>query len=339
MSETGTLLRAEGVSKQFGRRRSLLDVARGRAPPVTQALLGVNLAVAAGEAFSIVGESGSGKSTLARCLTALHACDGGRVLYRGRDLAGLRGAERRAFHRKVQMVFQNPLSALNPRMTVAQTLGEALRVHRICDAAGVPAEMARLLDLVRLPRAALHRRPHQFSGGQLQRIALARALSVRPEIIVADEVVSALDVSVQAQIVNLLITLQARLGLAIVFIAHDLRLVRHVSHRVAVMYRGTLVEMATAEALFAEPLHPYTRLLIGSAPTLDPRHRLGQEPHVAAAAKPIPSEPSGCVFRQHCPRVQPCCAEAPSLRLVAPGRFAACHLVDQTSQETPHAGR
>ena len=337
MSEAATLLRAERVSKQFGRRRSLLDLARGRPPPVTQALLRVSLAVAAGEAFSIVGESGSGKSTLARCLTALHACDGGRVLYRGRDLATLRGAEQRAFHRKVQMVFQNPLSALNPRMTVAQTLGEALRVHRICDAAAVPAELARLLDLVRLPRAVLHRRPHQFSGGQLQRIAMARALSVRPEIIVADEVVSALDVSVQAQIVNLLITLQSRLGLAIVFIAHDLRLVRHISHRVAVMYRGTLVELATAAALFADPLHPYTRLLIASAPTLDPRHRLGQEqhvekPHVEVAAKPIPSDPlSGCVFRPRCAQAQPCCADAPSLRMVAPGRAVACHLVDQTS--------
>ncbi len=327
------MLRADRVSKRFGRRRSLLDLARGRPAPATHALLGVSLAVAAGEAFSIVGESGSGKSTLARCLTALHACDGGRVLYRGRDLATLHGAERRAFHRRVQLVFQNPLSALNPRMTVAQTLGEALSVHRICDAAAVPAEMARLLDLVRLPHAALHRRPHQFSGGQLQRIAMARALSVRPEIIVADEVVSALDVSVQAQIVNLLITLQSQLGLAIVFIAHDLRLVRHISHRVAVMYRGTLVELASSAALFADPLHPYTRLLIASAPTLDPRQRSGHGQHLEAAVRPIPSDPlSGCVFRPRCAQARPCCAETPSLRIVAPGRAVACHLVfEQTS--------
>ncbi len=333
MSEANILLQADRVSKRFGRRRSVIDIARGRHPSCVHALLGVSLAVAAGEAFSIVGESGSGKSTLARCLAALHDCDGGRVLYRGRDLATIRGAERRAFHRRVQLVFQNPLSALNPRMTVAQTLGEALRVHRICDDGAVPREMAALLDLVRLPSAVLHRRPHQFSGGQLQRIAMARALSVRPEIIVADEVVSALDVSVQAQIVNLLITLQSQLNLALVFIAHDLRLVRHISHRVAVMYRGTLVEVGTSEELFADPLHPYTRLLIASAPTLDPRQALEHEPPAAAAGKAIPLESlTGCVFMPRCERARPCCAtEAPSLRRVAPTRAAACHFVpDQT---------
>lgn len=281
-----------------------------------------------------MGESGSGKSTLARCSTALYACDGGRVLYRGRDLATIRGAERRAFHRRVQLVFQNPLSALNPRMTVAQTLGEPLRVHRICDAAAVPAEMAALLDLVRLARTVLHRRPHQFSGGQLQRIAMARALSVRPEIIVADEVVSPLDVSVQAQIVNLLITLQSQLDLAIVFIAHDLRLVRHISHCVAVMYRGTLVELAASEDLFITPLHPYTRLLIASAPTLDPRQGPDRGPDAEAAARLVPSGPlASCVFRPRCEQAQPCCAaEAPGLRMVAPGRAVACHRVPDQAQ-------
>ena len=334
MSEATTLLQADQVSKRFGRGRSLLDVVRGRHPPSIHALLGVSLAIAPGEAFSIVGESGSGKSTLARCLTALHDCDGGRVLYRGRDLATIQGAERRAFHRQVQLVFQNPLSALNPRMTVAQTLGEALRVHRICDAAAVPAEMAALLDLVRLPSTVLHRRPHQFSGGQLQRIAMARALSVRPEIIVADEVVSALDVSVQAQIVNLLITLQAQLNLAIVFIAHDLRLVRHISHRVAVMYRGTLVELAASEDLFADPLHPYSRLLIASAPTLDPSQRLNRGRHAEAPGKPIPSESSaGCVFRPRCEQAfSRCATEVPALRTIAPGRAVACHLVPDQAQ-------
>ena len=333
MSGGAVLLEADQVSKRFGRGRSLLDVARGRHPPSVHALLAVSLGVVAGEAFSIVGESGSGKSTLARCLTALHDCDGGRVLYRGRDLATIRGAERRAFHRQVQLVFQNPLSALNPRMTVAQTLGEALRVHGICDTAAVPGEIAALLDLVRLPRTVLHRRPHQFSGGQLQRIALARALSVRPEIIVADEVVSALDVSVQAQIVNLLIDLQARLDLAIVFIAHDLRLVRHISHRVAVMYRGTLVEVAASEDLFANPLHPYTKLLIASAPTLDPLQRLERGPRAEVAANLIPSEPrTGCVFRPRCEYARPCCAAEPALRIVAPGRAVACHLVPDQAQ-------
>jgi oligopeptide/dipeptide ABC transporter ATP-binding protein len=235
-------------------------------------------------------------------------------------------AERLAFHRRVQLVFQNPSGALNPRMSVAQTLGEALRVHRICARAEVPDEMARLLALVRLPTTVLGRRPHEFSGGQLQRIALARALSVRPEIVVADEIVSALDVSVQAQIVNLLITLQRELGLAIVFIAHDLRLVRHISHRVAVMYRGSLVEIAGSEALFETPAHPYPRLLITSAPSLDPAQRLRDGGLERPGAEV--SAGGGCVFQPRCPVAGPrCAAEAPRLRPVAPGRMAACHRI------------
>ena len=309
------ILQAASVSKYFGRRRT----AR------LQALRDVTLGVEAGETLSIVGESGSGKSTLARCLLALHDCDGGRVLYRGRDLAPMTRAERLRFHRRVQLVFQNPSGALNPRMTVAQTLGEALHVHRIGTPAERPAELRRLLALVRLPETVLHRRPHEFSGGQLQRIALARALSVRPEIIVADEIVSALDVSVQAQIVNLLITLQHELGLALVFIAHDLRLVRHISHRVAVMYRGTVVELSTSETLFEAPAHPYTRLLVASAPTLDPAQRLAAAVFERRAAEP---SATACVFQPRCPlAVARCTAEAPSLRPVAPGRMVACHRV------------
>lgn len=324
------ILEAEQVSKRFGRHPSLLERVRRAHPPVIRALDAVSLSVRPGEAFSIVGESGSGKSTLARCLTALHACDGGRVLYRGRDVAQMQPAQRRRFHRHVQMVFQNPLAALNPRMSVAEILGEALRVHRICAPDQVEAQMCGLLERVRLPGSVLHRRPHEFSGGQLQRIAMARALSVRPEIIVADEVVSALDVSVQAQIVNLLITLQDELDLAIVFIAHDLRLVRHISHRVAVMYRGRLVEFGDSEAMFATPLHPYTRLLIGSAPTLRPVHGSAATRHVGeVAASGGVAVATGCVFRTRCPDAMPrCAAEAPALR-VAAGRAVACHLVPE----------
>ena len=311
-----SILQADHVSKSFGKRRA----------PTVRALSDVSLSVASGEALSIVGESGSGKSTLARCLTALHACTGGRVVYRGRDLAAMSGSERRAFHRKVQLVFQNPFSALNPRMTVAQTLGEALRVHRIVERRAVAGEIARLLALVRLPGDVLDRRPHEFSGGQLQRIAMARALSVRPEIIVADEVVSALDVSVQAQIVNLLVALQNELGVALVFIAHDLRLVRHISHRVAVMYRGTLVELGDSESLFTDPTHPYTRLLLASAPTLEPAQRTGPLP--IGTGRSAGSDGSGCVFRQRCDRAIPRCAtEAPRLRTMSPGRAAACHVM------------
>ncbi len=313
---SGSILQADHVSKCFGKRRA----------PTVRALSDVSLSVASGEALSIVGESGSGKSTLARCLTALHACDEGRVVYRGRDLGAMGGSERRAFHRKVQLVFQNPFSALNPRMTVAQTLGEALRVHRIVERRAVAGEIVRLLALVRLPANVLDRRPHEFSGGQLQRIAMARALSVRPEIIVADEVVSALDVSVQAQIVNLLVALQNELGLALVFIAHDLRLVRHISHRVAVMYRGTLVELGDSESLFTNPTHPYTRLLLASAPTLEPARRTTPLP--IGTGTSAQSDGSGCVFRQRCDRAIPRCAtEAPRLRTMSPGRAAACHVM------------
>ncbi|WP_419729729.1 oligopeptide/dipeptide ABC transporter ATP-binding protein [Lichenicola sp.] len=325
------ILEAQRVSKRFGRAASLLERARRVHPPVICALDEVSLAIRPGETFSIVGESGSGKSTLARCLTALHACDGGRVLYRGRDLAQMPPAERRRFHRRVQMVFQNPLAALNPRMTVSEMLREALRVHDICPADQVQAQMRALLERVRLPVSVLDRRPHQFSGGQLQRIAMARALSVRPEIIVADEVVSALDVSVQAQIVNLLITLQDELGLAIVFIAHDLRLVRHISHRVAVMYRGTLVEFGDSEALFTQPLHPYTRLLVGSAPTLQPGH-VHAHAHTPTGGTIAEVAATGCVFRARCPDAMPrCAAEAPGLRPIEAGRAVACHLFPDTA--------
>ena len=336
MSAASPILEAERVSKRFGRRPSLLERARRAHPPVIRALDEVSLAIQPGEAFSIVGESGSGKSTLARCLTALHACDGGRVLYRGRDLALMPPAERRRFHRHVQMVFQNPLAALNPRMTVAEVLGEALRVHRVCPAEQVQAQIEGLLERVRLPGSALHRRPHQFSGGQLQRIAMARALSVQPEIIVADEVVSALDVSVQAQIVNLLITLQDELGLAIVFIAHDLRLVRHISHRVAVMYRGKLVEFGDSEALFAAPLHPYTRLLISSAPTLRPGEAGRTHQTTGASDSLASAAPTGCVFRSRCPEAMPrCAAEVPAMRPVAAGRAVACHLLPEPADPAP----
>ncbi len=336
MSAAG-ILRAERVTKRFDRRRGGLDMLRARRPAGTVALSSVSLAVDAGEALSVVGESGSGKSTLARCLTALHGCDGGRVLFRGRDLATMTGPERRAFHRRVQLVFQNPFGAMNPRMSVRQALGEALHVHAICPASGIEAEIRSLLERVRLSASALDRRPHEFSGGQLQRVALARALSVRPEIIVADEVVSALDVSVQADIVNLLLALQAELGVAILFIAHDLRLVRHISHRVAVMYRGTLVELAGSEALFANPLHPYTRRLVASVPTRKPGER-----SAAPAARPERGTPvaapvaRGCVFRPSCVLAGPRCAvEAPELRPAGRGRSVACHAVAGTAGADP----
>ena len=327
------LLEADRVSKRFARSRSPVDILRRRHPRPLSALSSVSLSLYAGEALSVVGESGSGKSTLARCLTALHGCDDGRVLFRGQDLSGMSGAERRGFHRRTQLVFQNPFGAMNPRMSIGQAIGEVLRVHGICPPGAVETETLALLDRVRLPPDAIRRRPHEFSGGQLQRAALARALALRPEVIVADEVVSALDVSVQAQIVNLLLSLQRELGLAILFIAHDLHLVRHLSNRVAVMYRGTLVEIGDRGAVFDAPLHPYTQVLIRSAPPLTPGARPASPARAPDRGAPVEQ---GCVFRPSCPLAEPrCAAEAPPLRVVASGHEVACHAVAASARGGP----
>ena len=290
------------------------------------ALSGVSLIVRRGETLGIVGESGCGKSTLARCLVRLYDIDSGAILFDGTPIGGLRGTALRGYNRRVQMVFQDPYGSLNPRMTVAETLAEPFHVHRLCAPREVDSRVATLLDLVHLPRAAAGKRPHEFSGGQRQRIGIARALSVSPECLIADELVSALDVSVQAQIVNLLLELQEQLGLTVIFIAHDLRLVRHLSHRVAVMYLGRIVELAETEALFRAPRHPYTQGLLAAAPDLDPTHR-----HRAAAVRgelPSPIDvPPGCAFHPRCSVALPrCSAGRPDLLAVADGRLVACHV-------------
>jgi len=322
------LIRVENLAKRFPVRRDLAERLRGRPARSVHALDGVSLQVMRGETLGIVGESGCGKSTLARCLVRLLEPDGGRIAFGDRDLASFRGPERRGFNRRVQMIFQDPYSSLNPRMTVRQTLAEALRVHRMRPPADVSARIAELLDLVRLPPDAADRRPHEFSGGQRQRIGIARALCVEPEVIVADELVSALDVSVQAQVVNLLLRLQEELRLTVVFVAHDLRLVRHISHRVAVLYLGRVMEVAPAGALFAEPRHPYTRALLDAAPEMDPGHR-----HRGAAARgEIPSPidpPPGCPYNTRCPHAfARCFTERPEPTRRGPDHVAACHLAE-----------
>ena len=320
------LLEATGLSKRFPLRRSTLDALRGRPRPMLQAVRDVSLSVAAGEALGIVGESGCGKSTLARLLVRLHAPDEGRISFEGADVLALTGRDRRAFNRRVQMVFQDPYGSLNPRMTVRQTLAEALRVHRVVPEAEVSARVAALLDMVHLPPEAAGRHPHAFSGGQRQRIGIARALAVEPAVIVADEPVSALDVSVQAQIVNLFLELQERLGLTLLFITHDLRLVRHVTHRVAVMYLGRIVEIGPTAALFAAPRHPYTQALLAAAPRLVP----GRRRREAATSGELPgaaSIPSGCAFHPRCPiAVERCRLELPALVDRGGEWPVACHL-------------
>ena len=312
------LLTVEDLTKTFA--------VAGQRTLRVQALTGVNLSVRRGETLGIVGESGCGKSTLARCLVRLHAADSGRITYDGLDVGSLRGAGLRGFNRRVQMVFQDPYGSLNPRMTVAATLAEPLRVHRIVPEREVAARVAALLDLVHLPRAAADRYPHEFSGGQRQRIGIARALALAPECLVADELVSALDVSVQAQMVNLLLELQESLRLTVIFIAHDLRLVRHLSHRVAVMYLGRVVELADTEALFARPRHPYTRALLSAAPDIDPARRHIVEAVHGELPSPL-NPPTGCPFHPRCPRaVERCHTDIPPLAALHDGRLCACHV-------------
>jgi oligopeptide/dipeptide ABC transporter ATP-binding protein len=259
-------------------------------------------------------------------MVRLNVPDAGRILYSGTDVLALAGDGERAYHRKVQMVFQDPYSSLNPRMTVRQTLAEAIRFHRLRAGAAIDARIAELLELVRLPSDAADRYPHEFSGGQRQRIGIARALAVEPECLIADELVSALDVSVQAQIVNLLLELQERLALTILFIAHDLRLVRHISHRVAVMYLGAIVELAETERLFSRPAHPYSDALLKAAPEIDPNRRSAVEAVRGELPSPL-SIPSGCPFHPRCPYVMDRCrVEKPILTPHSSGTLAACHL-------------
>jgi oligopeptide/dipeptide ABC transporter ATP-binding protein len=300
------LLNIDGLTKRFPGRRSFADVIARRPPQVVRAVEAITLDVMRGETLGIVGESGCGKSTLARCLVRLHAPDAGSVRLEGADVLSL---DPTALGRRVQMVFQDPYSSLNPRMTVGAALAEALMVHKL----DRPGRVAELLDLVHLPATAAERYPHEFSGGQRQRIGIARALAVEPELIVADEPVSALDVSVQAQVVNLFLELQARLGLTIVFITHDLRLVRHLTHRVAVMYLGRIVEVGPTAEIFAAPRHPYTRALLRAVPQLKPGRRGGEAAVMGELPSPL-NPPSGCAFHPRCPNAWPVCkAEVPVL--------------------------
>jgi oligopeptide/dipeptide ABC transporter ATP-binding protein len=328
MSVATPIISVDGVTKRFAGPDSLMRRLSGKPPLAVHALNEVSLDVYRGETLGIVGESGCGKSTLARCLVRLLDPDGGVIRFEGKDISHLKPSERRLFNRRVQMIFQDPYSSLNPRMTVSQILGEALFVHKMRPKGEIPNRIAELLELVRLPQDAAGRYPHEFSGGQRQRIGIARALAVEPDVIVADELVSALDVSVQAQVVNLLLQLQEQLHLTVIFVAHDLRLVRHISHRVAVMYLGQVMEISTSEALFTSPRHPYSKALLDAAPELDPAHRS----RTAATRGELPSPlnlPPGCPFAGRCPHTfDRCRVERPMLTSREPEHRAACHLTD-----------
>lgn len=330
MSET--VLEVDNVTLAFPISRSLMDVVHRRPGKVVRALNGVSLVLQRGETLGVVGESGCGKSTLARCIVRLYPPTSGHVRHHGQDVFGDAAKKDRDYNRRVQMMFQDPFSSLNPRMTTGQILSEALRVHEMRPEAEIPARVAELLDLVRLPQDAAEKLPHEFSGGQRQRIAIARALAVEPEVLIADELVSALDVSVQAQVVNLLLELQDRLGLTILFVAHDLRLVRHVSNRVAVIYLGRIVEIGDSETLFSNPSHPYSQALLSAAPSLDPDDK-GQAQHLSGELPSPLNVPPGCAFHQRCRFASARCkSDIPTLRSLPNRGEVACHHAEEISE-------
>ena len=327
------MLRIEHVTKTYGGARKGLAGLLGTAAAEVRALRDVSLSVRRGESFGLVGESGSGKTTLTRCILRLEEVSAGRILFDGTDLATLKPAEMRSLRARVQIVFQDPYASLNPRMSVCDILCEPMEIHRDrmgLDGRGRLDRAAELLQRVGLGTQHLSRFPHEFSGGQRQRIGIARALILHPRLIVCDEAVSALDVSVQAQIVNLLQDLQREMGLTYLFIAHDLSVVRHISDRVAVMYLGKVVEVADKATIYAAPLHPYTQALIAAVPAQHPAQRSrGKRQRIAGDIPSALNPPSGCRFHTRCPHVMPVCRErAPELRVTAPGHQVACHLTD-----------
>ncbi len=319
------VLEVADLTKHFPVRKGLLR----RAVAQVRAVDGVSFAIAAGETLGLVGESGCGKSTVARTVLRLIEPTGGRIRLQGADITHLSKAALRPHRREMQIIFQDPFASLNPRMAAGDIVGEPLTVHGLADRKARRDQVAALFAQVGLSAAQMQSFPHQFSGGQRQRISIARALALSPKLIVADEPVSALDVSIQAQVINLMMDLQQQKGLAYLFIAHGLAVVQHISHRIAVMYLGKIVEHTDKRTLFANPLHPYTEALLAAVPVPDPKLKRarGARRHLGGDVPSPVNPPSGCAFHTRCPyTVERCRAETPALREVEPGHFVACHL-------------
>jgi oligopeptide/dipeptide ABC transporter ATP-binding protein len=323
MSESSTLVAIRGLTKEY-RSRNLLP---WEAPNVLRAADDVSFDIQRGEAFGLVGESGCGKSTIARCIVALQRYESGSVTFDGTEVAGLSRQELQRLRRRMQIVFQDPYSSLDPRMTIQEIVEEGLEIHELGDERARTEKACEILKLVGIRSDQFSRRPHALSGGQRQRVAIARALVLDPELVVLDEAVSALDVSIQAQVLNLLTDLQERLNLTYLFIVHDLALAEYFCHRIAVLYRGAIVELAPSDELFEVPLHPYSVALLAAAPGGAPdsaRDRVILKGEVSAVA---PSE-VGCRFRSRCPvgrNREECRHDAPALRAAKPGHLVACH--------------
>lgn len=325
MSENNVLLRVDKLVKHFPIMAGVFQ----RQVGVVHAVDGISFEIHSGETFGLVGESGCGKSTAGRTILQLYRPTSGHVYFDDNDLVAMKGEDLRRMRQRMQMIFQDPYASLNPRMTIREIVGEPLVVHDIAKSKQIDDRVDQLLDLVRLNPGFASRYPHEFSGGQRQRIGIARALALNPEFIVCDEPISALDVSIQAQVINLLEDLQHKLGLTYLFIAHDLSMVRHISDRVAVMYLGILAELASREELYEHPLHPYTQALLSAVPVPDPfveekRKRIILEGDVPSPVNP----PSGCRFRTRCPLAEKICADqVPAWREIKPDHWVACHMV------------
>ena len=322
-----TLLHVDDLKMHFPIYRGVFQ----RQVGAVRAVDGVSFDVKRGETLGLVGESGCGKSTTGRTILQLYKPTSGAVTFDGTNLVTLKGEQMRQMRRKMQMIFQDPYASLNPRMTVAQLVGEPLIVHSAATGAEITERVAHLLELVNLNPAFATRYPHEFSGGQRQRIGVARALALQPSFIICDERISALDVSIQAQVVNLLEELQEQFHLTYLFIAHDLSMVKHISDRVAVMYLGVIVELATRDELYSKPLHPYTQALLSAVPIPDPVADAKRKRTILQGDVPSPANPpSGCRFRTRCPIAEAVCAETrPEFREIRPGHFVACFFAER----------
>ncbi len=326
-SNKETLLRVDDLVMHFPIYRGVIQ----RQVGAVRAVDGVSFIVQRGETLGLVGESGCGKSTTGRTILQLYKPTGGSVHFEDVDLVHLKGEELRKMRRKMQMIFQDPYASLNPRMTVADIVAEPLVVHNVAKGKEIQDRVEHLLELVNMNPSFASRYPHEFSGGQRQRIGVARALALQPSFIICDEPISALDVSIQAQVVNLLEELQEQFNLTYLFIAHDLSMVKHISNRVAVMYLGVIVELASRDELYAKPLHPYTQALLSAVPIPDPVADAKRKRTILQGDVPSPANPpSGCRFRTRCPIAEAVCAETrPEFREIRPGHFVACFFAER----------